>query len=161
MIGREFARRILERISEATAQARLSPSLETLKTLELIQQIRFVPEAAYMFKHVLTQEVTYATLLLQKRKELHGLVARAIEELYADHMEEHVEALAYQHDHGEVWDKAVEFQIKAGMKARQKFDLETARLYFDRAREILNKEDPDVSWQVRFESVLRQKQIPG
>ncbi len=120
-----------------------------------------LPEISYLFKHVLTQVVVYETLLLERRKALHGIVGRAMEELYADRLPEYYEMLAHHFDQGKVWDKAVEFQIKAGMKARQKFALETARVYFDRAREILKKEDPDVSWQVRFESVLRQKPIPG
>jgi class 3 adenylate cyclase len=159
VIGREFGRRLLER-AYAGANS-LTPLLEALKDQELIQQVRVLPEVAYVFKHVLTQEVVYETLLIERRKELHALVGQAIEALYADRLEEHVEALAHHYNHGKVWDRAVEFQIKAGMKARQKFALETARSYFDRAREILKKEDPDVSWQVRFESVLRQKPIPG
>jgi predicted ATPase len=94
VIGREFARRILDRISISRDQ--LAQSLETLKVLELIQQIQVVPEAAYVFKHVLTQEVTYETLLLQKRKELHGLVGQAIEDLYQERIEEQVNLL-YHH----------------------------------------------------------------
>jgi predicted ATPase len=79
VIGREFAQRILEQIS--SSKDRLARSLEDLKVLELIQQIRVMPEAEYMFKHVITQEVTYETLLLQKRGELNGLFGLAMEEL--------------------------------------------------------------------------------
>jgi len=79
VIGREFARRILEQIT--TSRDRLASALENLKILELIQQTQVVPEAEYMFKHVITQEVTYETLLKQKRKELHAIVGRAIEKL--------------------------------------------------------------------------------
>ena len=68
-----------------------------MKNLELIQQIRVIPEAEYLFKHVITQEVTYETLLKQKRKELHGLVGQAIEELYADRLEEFYEMLAFHY----------------------------------------------------------------
>ena len=75
VIGREFAHRILEQLS--SSKDSLTQSLEDLKVLELIQQIRVIPEAEYMFKHVITQEVTYETLLKQRRKELHGLVGQA------------------------------------------------------------------------------------
>ena len=52
-------------------------------------------------KHIITQEVTYETLLKQKRKELHGLVGQAIEELYADRLEEFYEMLAFHYWRGE------------------------------------------------------------
>ena len=159
VIGRDFSLRLLQQVHSGGTD--LSRGLEMLKSQDLIQQVRVLPEVEYRFKHVLTQVVVYETMLVQKRKALHRQVGAAIEQAHGGRLEEHVEALAYHHDHGEVWDRAVEFQIKAGMKARQKFALEIARLYFDRAREILKQEDPDVSWQVRFESVLRQKPIPG
>jgi class 3 adenylate cyclase/tetratricopeptide (TPR) repeat protein len=116
VIGREFARRILEQISGSTE--RLSESLETLKILELIQQIRVIPEPEYMFKHVITQEVTYETLLKQKRKELHGLVGQAIEELYADRLEEFYEMLAFHFWRGEDWPRAYKYNREAGLKAQ-------------------------------------------
>ena len=51
VVGREFALRILERVFDSGKQ--LSPSIETLRLQELIRQIRLIPEAEYMFKHVL------------------------------------------------------------------------------------------------------------
>ncbi|MBW7998383.1 MAG: AAA family ATPase [Candidatus Glassbacteria bacterium] len=116
VIGREFSRSILAHIS--SGQSRLSADLEELKTLELIQQTRVVPEAAYLFKHVLTQEVTYNTLLLQKRKELHGIVGRAIEALYPDRIEEQSERLAHHYSVAEHWEKAAEYGKRAGEKAK-------------------------------------------
>ncbi|UCD78684.1 MAG: AAA family ATPase [Desulfobacterales bacterium] len=116
VIGREFARRILEQISDSTE--RLSESLDTLKVMELIQQIQIVPEAQYMFKHVITQEVTYETLLKQKRKELHSLVGRAIEKLYADRLEEFFEMLAFHYRRAEDWSLAYRYNRDAGLKAQ-------------------------------------------
>jgi tetratricopeptide (TPR) repeat protein len=115
VIGREFARRILERIS--TYPEQLSQSLEALKAYELIQQIRVIPEAAYMFKHVMTQEVTYETLLRQKRKELHGLVGRAIEELYQERIEEQINLLHHHFSLAENWSKAVDYGRQAANRA--------------------------------------------
>jgi predicted ATPase len=154
-IGKEFDRRLLAR-AYAGANS-LTPLLENLQRQGLIQQLRVLPEVTYAFKHALSQEVVYETLLMERRKDLHARVGRAIEALYADRLEEHVEALAHHYDHGNVWDRAVEFQIRAGIKARQKFVLEAARSYFDRARDIVKLKSPDVPWQDHFESVLRQK----
>ncbi len=163
VIGREFDFRLLsEAYGMEGGQSNDGQShLHALTTQGLIQLGRVGHDPTFQFKHVLTQVVAYETLLIERRRELHGIVGRTMEALYADKLEDHVEALAYHHDHGGEWDRAVEFQIKAGMKARKIFALNTARVYFDRAREILKKEAPDVSWQVHFESVVRQKSNPG
>ena len=137
VIGREFARRILEQISDSTE--RLSESLETLKNLELIQQIRVIPEAEYLFKHVITQEVTYETLLLQKRKELHGLVGQAIEEHYADRLEEFYEMLAYHYRRGEDWPRAYKYNREAGLKPQSLSAYIETLNYLEAALEALKR----------------------
>ena len=82
-----------------------------------MHQVRVVPQAEYIFKHVLTQVVVYETLLLQQRKELHAKVGHAIESLYAERLEQHYEALANHFSQSEEVDKAVEYLEKAGDKA--------------------------------------------
>jgi class 3 adenylate cyclase/tetratricopeptide (TPR) repeat protein len=152
VIGREFSRRILEKISNSTAN--LSASLEALKNLELIQQIRVVPEAEYMFKHVITQEVTYETLLKQKRKELHGNVGQAIEELYADRLEEFCEMLAFHFWRGEDWQRAYKYNRDAGLKA-QSFSAYTESLSFLRAALVGLKKLPRSKTHLEQEIDLR------
>jgi tetratricopeptide (TPR) repeat protein len=137
VIGREFARRILEQITDSTEK--LSESLETLKILELIQQIRVIPEAEYMFKHVITQEVTYETLLKQQRKELHGLVGQAIEELYADRLEEYYEMLAFHYRRAEDWSHAYRYNREAGLKAQSLSAYIETLSYLEAALEALKK----------------------
>jgi predicted ATPase len=56
------------------------------------------PELEYIFKHALAQEVAYESLLKQRRKEIHGRIARTVEELYAHQLEEHYELLAYHYE---------------------------------------------------------------
>ncbi len=137
VIGREFARRVLEQISGSIEK--LTESLETLKNLELIQQIRVFPEAEYLFKHVITQEVTYATLLKQKRKELHGIVGRAIEELYADRLEEFYEMLAFHYRRAEDWSRAYRYNREAGLKAQSLSAYIETLSYLDAALEALKQ----------------------
>ncbi len=137
VIGREFSRRILEQISDSIE--RLSEALETLKNLELIQQIRVIPEAEYLFKHVITQEVTYDTLLKQKRKELHSLVGRAIEELYADRLEEFYEMLAFHYRRAEEWSLAYRYNREAAIKAQSLSAYIETLGYLDTALEALKQ----------------------
>jgi len=137
VIGREFARRVLERVS--TSRDQLPQSLETLKTLELIQQVQVVPETAYMFKHVLTQEVTYETLLYKKRKELHSLVGQAIEELYQDRIEEQVDLLHHHFSLAENWLKAAKYGCQAGNRAYRLSQFDQSLIAFERAKECVLK----------------------
>ena len=107
VIGREFNRRILEHT--LPDQGRVSKSLETLKTLGLIRQIRVLPEATYEFHNTLTQEVAYESLLLHQRKALHQTVGEALEELFPDRPEEQADRLAYHFSRAENWEKAVHY----------------------------------------------------
>ena len=91
VIGREFAVRLLQRAGELGD--RVNPLVGELRALELIYEKSGVPELAYMFKHALTHDVAYESLLVQRRKLLHHTIGRAIEELYADRLPEHWETL--------------------------------------------------------------------
>ena len=115
VIGRVFARRILEQIH--SSRVALSESLDALKALEMIVQTQVLPEPEYTFKHVLTQEVAYQTLLLQRRKVLHDQVGKAIEELYKDRFEEQVNLLCHHFSLAENWPKAVYYGRQVAEKA--------------------------------------------
>jgi predicted ATPase len=117
VIGRAFGRRLLDRLY--MGQAPLTQVLDTLKGLEIIQQTRVLPEAEYMFTQVLTQEVAYETLLLQRRKVLHGLVGEAIETLYPDRLAEQVDLLQHHFSRAENWSKAVHYGRQAAEKAER------------------------------------------
>ena len=131
VIGREFAQRILERVTPNSKD--LSKPLEELKALEVIQQIRVLPEAEYIFKHVLTQVVVYESLLLKRRKELHGLVGQAIEEFYKDRLEEQAGILAYHYGRSEHQEKAIKFAFLAGAQAAALYTNTEAKTYFEQA----------------------------
>jgi class 3 adenylate cyclase/tetratricopeptide (TPR) repeat protein len=137
VIGREFTVRLLERISDL--QAQLERFLQELKGLEFICERSFYPELAYMFKHALTHDVAYNSLLMQRRKELHRLVAMAIEELYAERLPESYEMLAYHYERGEVWEKALEYLVKAGQKAQQAYANQEALDHYNRALDMCER----------------------
>jgi class 3 adenylate cyclase/tetratricopeptide (TPR) repeat protein len=115
VIGREFGVRLLERIADP--QSRLDAALAELKDLEFIFETAYVPEFSYAFKHTLTGEVAYATLLHERRRTLHRAVAASMEELYANRLAEHYEMLAHHYFEGEVWERALDYLEKAGDKA--------------------------------------------
>jgi tetratricopeptide (TPR) repeat protein len=131
VIGREFTRRLVDRLAEI--RERSDDFLRELTALELILERRLYPELAYMFKHALTQDVAYDSLLVQRRRELHALVGRAIEELYADRLAENYEVLAYHFSKAEDWPRALDYLVKAAEKATQAFGLRQALTHYGEA----------------------------
>ena len=142
VIGREFTRRLLDRLADI--QERTEPYLQELKALELIYEKRLYPELAYMFKHALTQDVAYNSLLVQRRQELHRLIGLAIEELYADRLAEQYEVLAYHFARGEAWAQAFAYFCTAAEKAAQAFATREAVALYDQALEAAGHLDQAV-----------------
>ena len=131
VIGREFALRLLARISEVPAD--VHDYLETLTHVELIHEKRFFPEPEYVFKHAVTQDVAYETLLDRRRRELHGVVGHAIETLYADQLDEHSAILAYHYARSDRQDKAIEYALLAGDRAAGLYANTEARKHYEQA----------------------------
>ena len=73
--------------------------LDNLVELEIFCEKALFPELEYTFKHALTQEVAYESLLKQKRNEIHGRIAQTIEELYTEKLEEHYELIVSEVAH--------------------------------------------------------------
>jgi class 3 adenylate cyclase/tetratricopeptide (TPR) repeat protein len=140
VIGRQFLRRLLERIAGLTGE--LEGLLRELKSLEIIYEQGLLPEPAYIFKHAVIQDVAYNSLLVQRRKELHRAVGYAIEELYADRLPEHYQELAHHFGQAEEWSKAMEYSAKAGEQAADAFANAEAAQQLARALEAAGKVAP-------------------
>ena len=117
VIGREFALRLLARISESGD--RIRSQVEDLRSLELIYEKALHPELAYMFKHALTHDVAYESVVAERRQRLHGTIGSAIEELYADRLAEHVETLAHHFGRAEDWPRALAYLEQSADKAAE------------------------------------------
>lgn len=115
VIGREFALRLLERITEAGRHIQIQ--VEELRALELIYEKAMHPELAYMFKHALTHDVAYHSVHQDRRAQLHRLIGRAIEELYADRLAEHYETLAHHFEEADDGERAIHYHNRAAEKA--------------------------------------------
>ena len=136
VIGREFAYRILATITGMREE--LKSSLVNLQGLEFIYEKQLFPELEYFFKHALTQEVAYNSLLHKKRKEIHEKIGRAIEQIYAERLEEYYELLAHHYVRSDNTVKAVEYLDLANQKAAKAHAMEDAKAYFDTAMELLD-----------------------
>jgi hypothetical protein len=134
VIGREFTARLVERVAAAGQEAK--QALGELRAVELIYEKATSPELEYMFKHALTHDVAYESLLRQRRKVLHRRAGEVIEELYADRLPEFYETLAWHYVHGETWPKAVDYLVKAADKARSRYAYPEATRFCAEAIEI-------------------------
>ena len=137
VIGRDFAFRILQTITGMREE--LKAYLINLQGLELIYEKRLFPELEYIFKHALTQEVAYNSLLHKRRKEIHENIGKAIEEIYAERLEEFYEMLAYHYSKSENTQKAFLYLKLAGTKAMQSHSISEASRFYKQACGILDR----------------------
>ena len=92
--------------------------LDALCDLELTSLDSPEPDLAYIFKHIVTQEVAYETLPFETRAVLHEQIGRFIERVYPGMLDQYLDLLAYHYDRSENQDKKREFLPKAGVAAR-------------------------------------------
>jgi len=137
VVGREFSYDLIKRLTGLLEQELLS-HLSALKDSELLYEKGIYPQSTYIFKHALTQEVAYNSLLLKRRKEIHEEIGKAIEALYLDRLEEHYELLAYHYGRSANNDKAVEYLDLANQKAIKLNAMEEAKAYYDEAMALLD-----------------------
>jgi len=136
-VGREFSFDLLKRVT-GISQEELLSHLSVLKDSELLYERGIYPQSTYIFKHALTQEVTYNSLLLKRRKEIHGEIGKGIEALYPDRLEEHHEMLAYHYGRSANTDKAIQYLDLANQKVIRLNAMEEAKAYFDEAMALLD-----------------------
>ncbi|GAF71859.1 unnamed protein product, partial [marine sediment metagenome] len=108
----------------------MTPHLSVLRDSELLYERGIFPQATYIFRHSLTQEVAYDSLLQKRKQEIHERIGKAIEELYAERLEESYEVLAHHYSRSENSEKAYQYMKLSGDKATQSHSpWEAFRLY--------------------------------
>ena len=147
VIGREFALRLLERITEAGEGVRTQ--VDELRALELIYEKATHPELAYMFKHALTHDVAYESVVLERRRHLHRTIGRAIEELYVDRLAEFYETLAHHFGRAEDWEQALSYHERAAEKAAESFANRSVIVHSREALAIADRLGERVSGEAR------------
>ncbi len=139
VIGRDFLYEILKRITKL--EERIDGELIHLERLDLIRTRSLQPELEYMFKHALTQEVAYNSLLKKVRKEIHERVGQVMEQIFSDRLTDSCEELAFHYRRGTSVFKAVEFLILSGEKSYARYALVEANEYYNQAYKLLSKKE--------------------
>jgi tetratricopeptide (TPR) repeat protein len=136
VIGTEVPFALLQAIADMP-EADLHRGLAHLQAAEFLYETRLFPEREYTFKHALTHEVAYNSLLLERRRVLHARIVETLEGLAGERVVEQVERLAYHAVRGEVWDKATAYLRQAGAKALGHSAYREAVTSFEQALEAL------------------------
>jgi len=140
VIGLQFSARLLEEVERRLhGTVSVLPPLERLTDLGLLEARPQAGEqinVTYTFRHILTQETIYDSLLRSQRPGLHRTVAECIEDLYAADLTNQAEVLALHYDRARVRDKAMHYALLAGDRARQRFANREAIEYYGRALQL-------------------------
>jgi class 3 adenylate cyclase/tetratricopeptide (TPR) repeat protein len=136
VIGTEVSLVLLQAIAEVP-EAPLRLGLTHLQAAEFLYETRLFPDLVYTFKHALTQQVAYETLLQERRRALHARIVEALEAFAGDRLAEQIERLAHHALRGRIWDKALAYSRQAGEKAMARSAYREAVAYFEQALRVL------------------------
>jgi class 3 adenylate cyclase/tetratricopeptide (TPR) repeat protein len=136
VIGTDVPFPLLQAIAELSEEA-LQRGLMHLQAAEFLYETRLFPTLEYTFKHALTHDVAYGSLLQERRRALHAGIVQALERLYPERLAEHVDRLSHHALRGEVWEKALIYCRQAGEKALERSAYRDAVGYFEHALSAL------------------------
>jgi class 3 adenylate cyclase/tetratricopeptide (TPR) repeat protein len=162
VVGKDVPLGVLQAVAELT-EDELYPAIGRLQAAEFLYEAGIPPDIEYTFKHALTHDVAYGSLLQDRRRVLHVRIVETIEQLYADRLAEHVERVAHHAFLGKDWAKAVTYLQQAGAKAFARSVHREALSYFEDALTALThlpetRETAERAIDLRFD--LRNALLP-
>jgi class 3 adenylate cyclase/tetratricopeptide (TPR) repeat protein len=162
VIGGDIPRSLLEAVA-GLPQRSLEAGLRELQAAEFLYEKSLFPEAAYTFKHAMTREVAYGSLLRERRTALHARTAQALVAHAAGRLDEHVERIAQHAEQGGLWSMALDYLERAGAKAFALYANAEAANFFERALNVLRhlpESRTKLEQSVDLRSKLRNALIP-
>ncbi len=138
VIGKDVPFGLLQAIAELSDDE-LNRALNRLQTAEFLYEARLFPDLEYTFKHALTHQVAYGSLLQERRRALHARIVAAMERLYPDRLAEQVDRLASHALRGELWDKGLSYFRQAGARNAARAGYREAVACFEQARVALGQ----------------------
>jgi class 3 adenylate cyclase/predicted ATPase len=136
VVGREFPMSLIRMVLPKSDEE-LNRMLNELQLGEFIYEQPALGDTEYVFKHALTQEVSYNSVLLERRKQLHERIGAAIEALYANSIEDHLDVLAHHYSRSGDVPKALEYHERSGRQALQRSAYTDAMRVLTAALELL------------------------
>src|SRR5262249_8319661 len=118
----------------------LNRTLNELQLGEFIYEQPAVGDPEYIFKHALTLEVSYNSVLQERRKQVHERIGAALETLYANSLDDHLDDLARHYNRSGNPQKALEYHEMAGLRAVQRSANQDAMQHLTAALDLLRRE---------------------
>ena len=138
VVEREFNFELIKHVMRLS-QEELFSHMSVLKDAELLYERGVFPQSNYIFKHALTREVVYESILTTKRKKLHEEIGNAIQDFYKGNLHEHYEVLTEHYSKAENYHKAAEYSKLSGKKAAGAASVTTAIAFAYRTVDYLEK----------------------
>jgi tetratricopeptide (TPR) repeat protein len=158
VIGREFSMRLLNAVWKSSGS--LEDQLHELCRLEFLYERAETDGTIFVFRHALTQETAYGSLLERHRRAYHGAVGHALEELYLGRTDEVAELLALHFGRSNDAEKSVDYAIAAGQKSQRRWANGDALTYFaDALRRLDTMSDTEANRLRRIDAVLDQSEV--
>jgi class 3 adenylate cyclase/pimeloyl-ACP methyl ester carboxylesterase len=139
VIGQEVPLPVLEKVADLSAEG-VWERVSELQNAEMLYEARLFPDVAYTFKHALTHEMAYGSMLRETRRTLHRRVGEAIEAIYPDRLAELAETLTDHFERGEVWTPAARYALDAAEKAKSRYAYPVGMQFATRARAAAAKD---------------------
>jgi len=159
VVGRRFGVSLVSRV-RGSARGSVAGDLTTLHTVDFVFPSATDPEPMYSFKHALTQDVVYGSLLDRRRRAFHAESGRGLEELYAGRLDEIVELLAHHFGASAEDEKAVDYALLAAAKAQQRWANVEALAHFEAAlARVVSMPDTDANRIRRIDAVIKQGEV--
>jgi predicted ATPase/class 3 adenylate cyclase len=140
-IEREFSYDLIKQ-GTGLSEKELMSNLSALKDSELLYERGIYPRSIYIFKHALTREVVYNSILSKRKKKLHEKIGNAIEELYKENIHEHYGVLSEHFISSENNEKGAQYCRLAGKKAERAASFTNAIEYTQKRIQCLEKLPP-------------------
>ena len=134
-MGRNFYYKVLEEATDTIEE--LDERLAYLTDVQLISESKKKEEIEYLFKHALAQQLTYDSMMQQSRIDSHNKIARSIEKVFANNINEYYSTLAYHYEKAENKEKTEEYLIKAGDEAIRTGASSEALNFYEEALELV------------------------
>jgi class 3 adenylate cyclase/predicted ATPase len=135
-IGRDFSYPLIAAVA-VLSEKNLNAALGQLVEAELIFQRGVPPDAMYQFKHALVQDASYASLVRSRRQQLHGAIARALEERFPDIVATEPETLAHHCTEAGLTEPALSYWLRAGQRATTRSAYQEALRHLERGLALL------------------------
>lgn len=156
VIGRRFDSNLLMSVVQADTpdgSSTVAAQVNVLEAQGLVKLVSTRPELSFSFRHALTHDVTYASILKKDRRRLHAEVAEAIVRTYPARLDEQAPTLARHYEEADDYDKTLHYLLVAAEAALARHAMPESHGFYARAATLLQA-NPDAPIEVKVDVAL-------